>query len=242
VGKVEEWLPGVFDQLAIPSEGVSVLAAHFGLRDEHTARHFQALPEAVDVQWLADLCKDRGITYVFAGHWHCLEMWDISGVHIRQLGALVPSGFDDGGCAGMGQVVYLSDEGFKVRGDYMPGPRFLTVGADRAEWAALTLTLGDMDKMRGCQVFLRVRAAHGDLADAIAWLGQLREAGRIYDGGVVDDAVEARQAARLAAAGARSQVTMQESLSAYVAEMPLDEGVPRDVVLTSATAYLGGAA
>jgi len=43
----------------------------------------------------------------------------------------------------------------------------------------------------------------------------------------------------LAAAGARSQVTMQESLAAYVAEMPLDEGVLRDVVLTCATAYLG---
>jgi hypothetical protein len=105
-GPAREWLRGAVEEALSNGDGECVaLALHLGLRDEQLCREnpwAAQADDAVDVKWLAELCHELKIPRVYAGNWHGWSEWEFEwddGFRciLTQVGALVPTGFCDGG-------------------------------------------------------------------------------------------------------------------------------------------------
>lgn len=217
-----------------------LLALHSGIRDKLTEAWLQKAPDSIDVGVLYDLMVKHGIRATVAGHWHKHRAWELlrsdeDAADVRwvaQLGALVPTGWNNPGVEGYGTVAFF-DTSFPSKGlTYVsvPGPRFL-IGASEVEKAS----------KQGNKVFVRwPTLTPEEEKDAVAALAKLKKNGDIVSGEVEPDRVESETAARSAAQVARSADTLAEALAAFVKEMALPEGVSREAVLARAKAYLEG--
>lgn len=245
-GAASEWLPDVVRGMgwSNPTKVVDrVLGVHLGVRDTTTAPWLRNAPDAVDAELLASLAKGVGARQVLAGNWHDRRAWSFDedepdGVRILQLGALVPTGFDNPGLLGYGTLALWEDG--TLTHEVLPGPRFVvqdgTAGLDK---------LAEDARAGGYRVYVQVKVRPGELGAAVSALGDaafsesdnincpvlLGEA--VVDGAVVE--AQARESA-CAATNARS---MSAALDAYMETVPLEEGVDRAEVATAARGYLG---
>jgi len=213
-GDARDWLPQALTYLAERTDPVAkrrVLALHLGLSDDTTPAFLRGAHDSYDAQALADLCKEHGIGWVFAGNWHERKSWRVawpSGsklnhlLRIEQVGALVPTGFDNPGLDAYGGMCILdtSRKDGEVERLTLPGPRFVKVAKDETPPKVPT----------GC---------------------------RLYVDEVIDSKVS-KAAAKAAAQAARSAVTLEQALAKFVEKMPLDDGVDRQAVLAAAKGYL----
>jgi DNA repair exonuclease SbcCD nuclease subunit len=231
-GDAREWLPVAVAEVAALTKGPRVLAIHLGIIDQDTPPFLQNAHDAVPVQLLRDLMRKHGIDAVVAGNWHSHKTWDDGA--IVQIGALVPTGWDNPGLDGYGSLIVVETHGDVVSVDRreIPGPRFVDVGS--------TLTLPQTPE--GTQLYARVRVPGGDVSDARSRGDQLVSAGRVAALAVQVDGTEARIAARESAAAARSAETLDESLAGYVARMTLPVDVDRAAVLALTRRFLAGGA
>ena len=247
-GSHAEKLPGILKSLAVqgeqresPPASTRLLALHSGISDDKTEAWLQKAQDSIPAAALADLMHEHGITVAVAGHWHKHRAWDFywpdgplsQTARITQLGALCPTGWDNPGVEGYGTLGIWDSrkDADRVPLLTIPGPRFL-VGADGA--------LGAVKD--GHKVFVKWPSATPDEEQyARTLLAKLKKEGSIVDGEVESDRHESEVAARSAAMVARSADTLAEALAAYVAEMPLPEGVERSAVLARAKRYLEGA-
>ena len=140
---VSAWLPVFLEQYE--SAGARVLCLHAGIIDAATPVFLRDSPDAVEARALGRMCAERGIRAVVCGNWHKRGRWRESGVEIVQVGALVPTGFDNQGVFDeqqaplYGGLAHLSVEesGVRVVHESIPGPRFVTGFRTAARWKAL---------------------------------------------------------------------------------------------------------
>lgn len=220
------------------------LCLHAGLSDARTPPWLRGSVDSVDVDLLARLCAAHGFERAFAGNWHDRRSWELWApgppptrgnvrVELLQLGALVPTGWDNPGVDGYGTVAVW--DGASVRVLEVPGPRFVkAAGRLPSEVRAVA----EAARGAGHSPYVEVTAAAEHLADAAAVLEALD-----LPGEVLPEAGDALVAARSAAVAARSAETLEEALGAFVREMPLppdagDEGAFRAAVLAASKGYL----
>ena len=215
-----------------------ILGMHFGVRDEKTPPWLQGASDAIDVPELLGLMHKHRIEMAFNGHWHFHDEWKgETGGYMRQLGALVPSGFKDlGGDYGHVAIV-LCEPGELVLGmrQQLDGPRFESLRA------ADLPTFAKQGIAPAAELYLSVTAGRAEKQGAQEALRALKLAGHICDGKVEPDHAASKLAARKAAGAAKSAQTLDEATAAFIAKMELDEGVGREEVLAAVQSYTKGA-
>lgn len=130
-GDVTSWLPGVLERYldGVSKQGKRILCMHQGISDGSTPAWLRGSHEGINVGDMAKLCKGHRISMVLAGHWHGRRTWRLGkggGDHIVQLGALVPTGFNDQGLEGYGTIAFWDDGELSL--EHIPGPRFVQLG------------------------------------------------------------------------------------------------------------------
>ena len=227
-GPAVEWLPEVVKEAApkrYHKDVPATLLLHLGLADDKTPVFMRGAHDAVPASMAADLCKQYGFTACFAGNWHSYKVLRKRPL-VCQVGAAVPTGWDNEGLEGYGAMVLW--DGKKMEVEWIPGPRFLKTHVD-----------DDIVIPDDQQVYLQIIAASDQTGDALEMLKGAMDDGLVVAGEVVPDNTEARVAAKKAAMVARSADTLEEALASYVEEMTIPEGVTREEVLATVRKYLG---
>lgn len=213
-----------------------LLVMHMGIIDAHTPPWLQQSSGAIDVDKLLDMMEAHSIRACAAGDWHVQHEWrrDIgAGNELRavQIGALVPTGWDNPGLKGYGGMVIWDSDAEQITDVHqLPGPRFIVASDinEAHEQAAAA-------KKMGCHLYVELRV---DPADA-----GLSFALENHEGVGLDVRVDRKQveaAARSAAFAARSAKTLDDALAKYVGQMSLPDRVERDAVLQLAKGFLSG--
>ncbi len=217
-----------------PTRVPGIVAMHCGI-----SKTWRSLPScSIDVHTLSAACVAAGVPHVFAGDWHDARDWQ-GPVAIHQVGALVPTGWDNPGLDGYGQLMVHDITTGHAPGTpkslrfEIPGPRFVKVtkcsDVDLAVSAA---------RERGASLYLRadVESTELDITRSIVGVHLGREsvvAAEVNAGRESSDAI-----ARTAALAARKGSTLDEALAAYMSTVPLDEGVDRVRVTSRVRGYL----
>lgn len=128
------WVPKVLAGLGDVSGRLLVL--HTGLSDGDTPVYLADSAGAYPVADLVATCAELGIPVAVAGDWHRQRAWSASGVQVAQVGALVPTGFDEHGLDGFGGLVVWDSDAGTLETHQIPGLRFVT-GSTWADVAPL---------------------------------------------------------------------------------------------------------
>lgn len=216
----KDWLPLAIESWAAECRDakltVAAVVAHVGLHDEgmRNANPWCAdSPGAIDVALIAAAMKRAGIEYFFAGDWHMHHVWESDGVVVIQVGALVPTGWDNPGVKPYGSVLILDTDTGDFFRETIPGPRFVNVASE----AELLDYLREAEAA-DCTLRVRWKTTPDRVAGAQDVMSRYP---RIIHASVHLDAKEAEKTARSAAAAATSASTVEEALGRYVAKMSL---------------------
>lgn len=117
-----EYLPFWVDVLQYTPTG-RIVIAHHGLADASTPPFLRHGKGALQVSDIFAWMNLHGVDYYVAGDWHVHKHWEKGGKHIIQVGALVPTGWNNPGHYGYGSVIVIDDNGW--RREQVPGPRFI---------------------------------------------------------------------------------------------------------------------
>ncbi len=222
------WLPDAIEAAEREYSGFDktrVLFTHFGIADDSTPDYM--VKGSMHVQELRDLCIRKNIRYVFSGDWHSRRAWRFPEVTIVQVGALVPTGFNNPGLEGYGSVWELAADGLTLH--ELPGPRFL-------RFTTLTQLQAQAEQWRverpalATELFVSL-VCDGGQDEAEEYLRGLRDEGTI-DNFTIDSNVHASvHAADAARAAAAKPQRFEEALYAAVQEQAPPSGVSSDDVL-----------
>jgi hypothetical protein len=228
-GRADEYLPEEIKGRQGP--GVNVLGLHLGLRDDDTPPWLQQAHDSFPVSRLHEL---GALDLVVAGNWHTRKQFT---ERIWQLGALVPTGFDNPGLTGYGSLMVYDGSRRQARVIEMDGPRFVrTTGLDEAR----TVLAQVADHPTGWTVYLSIRCRLDERAAA----QELFDLYGFTDYEILTDKAAAEDAARSAASAAAyaSTDSIQAAVTAYVERMALPADVVREEVLGKALNYVAGSA
>lgn len=188
-----------------PQDVPRVLCIHAGILDADIAASEPWLANSHDsiaLQVLVDTCAQHGIGTVFAGNWHKAKHWHVNGVSVHQVGALVPTGWDNPGLEGYGSVLVFDTETQKTARYELPGPRFLTVAAARS-------IPGDTSN----KLYVRAKVPVDKVAETSAELEHLKEHGQLAQWEVLPEAATVTVRQDLS-----DVATVSAALQAYVAD------------------------
>ncbi len=239
-GEAALWFPNAIAALRAELhdhfEGLpTALALHLGIKDEQTAPWLLGSHDAITaVALFAELAHlGTRARQAFAGNWHERQTWRSSQTDraIHQLGALVPTGWDNQGVDYGRMAVWTPSTGL-VGYAKVPGPRFFQA----CSLEELAFDMGTSPA--GNQHYARLVVAPSELSETREALTKLAAAGKLVAWEVVPDVAEAKAAVRTAAGAARAAASLGAGLAAYVEAFPLAEGVDRAAVLRRASAFL----
>lgn len=237
-GPATEWLPQILQHMSLRGAVLEdlaecqtrSLALHLGIHDaEMRAANpwVGSAQDAVPVELLFDLCRKYHIDAVFAGNWHGHKTWEDgagdSYVKVVQVGALVPTGWDNPGIDGYGVASLYNDGKFQFQ--FNPGSRFIVVRS----WDELREFILD-NKSNGNMLYVRWDTDPAGIAEATRCLQAAQDYHEIVAFSVRVNKTEILAMAREAASAVRSSTTLDAALVAYVKTMALAEGVDRDEV------------
>lgn len=231
-----EWFGPVVDELMLTGSA-DLLAVHLGILDDATPPWLRESRDAIPAQTVLARMDTHEIPFGVAGNWHNHGAWgeNPERPNLVQCGALVPTGWDNEGLSGYGGLVFFTDAGASA--DVIPGPRFVK---------ARNLTEFKKTEKRaakeGLRVYMRFIVSPDEMTSMTAELDLAKTRGVIVDGDAEADAALVTAAARTAAHGARKAETLEEALTSFVREMPLDDDLDRSEVLSLSRGYLGGGA
>ncbi len=215
--------------------GRHLLVVHMGVRDEATPPWLRDAEDSADVDVIAAEAVRLGCAGAAAGNWHAGQLWAPPRVPVPvlQVGALVPTGWDNPGLHGYGTLATWDRDTAMWTRDELPGPRFVRLPfgeVSKTGWA------GALPKGVFVQV---VCGTTEELRVAAEVLDRAVSTGTAVVGGeaVLDDAVM-QAAAREAVRAVGTAQTMDEALAGYVGKMPLADGVDRSRVLARARALM----
>lgn len=230
-GEPEEWVPAALDSINYPDpHRTRVLVTHFGIADETTPEYMRR--GSMHVDKLAECCRKHNIRYVFSGDWHSRKVWEKEGVTIVQVGALVPTGFNNPGLDGYGSVWRLSLSGLELV--EMPGPRFL-------RFITLTQLREAVAKWDGerpaiaTELFISLTVALDQRDDADTYLNELKDTGVINDFSLEVSVENCTALATIQEQAMTKPQRFEEALRDMVEEAVLPQGVSREDVLARAT-------
>ncbi len=229
-----EWFGSVVDDFA-KTAPIDLVAMHLGILDDATPPWLRESRDAIPSQTVLAKLKEHDIAWAVAGNWHNHGAWgdDPARPNLVQCGGLVPTGWDNEGIDGYGGLVFFDGE--NVSADVIPGPRFVKVR-----------NLGELKKAEAkakrakCPLFVRFIASPDDMTAMTAELDAAKERGVVLGGDTEADAGEVLAAARTAAHGAQKAETLEEALTSFVREMPLDDDLDRAEVRSLCVGYMGG--
>lgn len=244
-GDARQWLPAQLERYYVKSSvdlqswRNLALGLHLGIIDDDTPSYLQHAHDAVPIDLLLDICRRFGFRAVFAGNWHKHKLWTFPVDHPRnpcdwevkicQVGALVPTGWDNPGCDGYGKVVTWDSETNAIEVNELPGPRFVNHHADDSP--------ADIEIPDTCShLYLRWKVSPARYRSAIEEARALP-----FTCDVVVDRKQAEQALGEAAITARHADTLDAAISAFAAAMPLDPAVSPERVAELVRHYLNGA-
>ena len=231
---VSEWFADAVTALAaspdVSRDQAPILCFHAGVRDHNTPKYLWSAPDAIDVDLLFAVMRSCGSKLAVCGNWHTHRTWTRDGMTVIQVGALVPTGFDNPG-ADYGYCVDVLHNG-SVRTVQKPGPRFLPLSMDTARcW------LGTPAGADGC--YLRVTPGPEEVIDPEELARHFGEEVLALE--VVQAGEDTAEQEAEAAEAARTGDTLEGSLREYVQSMPLEAGVDRAAVELKVLNYLGRA-
>lgn len=254
-GRASEWLPVRLQELAALSPWRTqhaadpperVLALHLGIHDRFIREQiFWAgkASDAVSVEQLSDLCRVHRITATFAGNWHGFQQWEFFwpkenfGTTIVQVGALVPTGWDNSGWDGYGGVsTFETAENHlraKVTRTEVRGPRFLKV-TSQAELDQVVKTA----KAKTRAAYVQWVCGPDEVRGVQATLKQCVEDNLIAGYAARVSKASVSLAAKEAAQVVRSSSTLHEALTGFVSKRELPPDVDRDELLDRTREYL----
>lgn len=239
---VMEWLPQALELGAGGEQWDGarerIVCGHFGLWDRQQAAGapwLAAARDAVDVDAVARLLSQHDVRHLYVGNYHQYFRWTLHGRFLHQLGALVPTGYDNPGWA-YGRVEIWPDDAREPQ--VIPGPRFVVVSSV----AELTDAVGKAHA-QGCMLYADWRCTPDGLGPAIEAAAALEvDAARAAVGLSVEVHVDRKFCAARAAdaaGSARSGTTLLEAVHGFVAKYPLPAHVSRDAVLAHVKGFLG---
>lgn len=213
-----------------------LLSIHLGVKDDKTPPWLASANDSIDIELLKEICFDHNISHVIAGNWHNRQQWTATRgnktLHVLQLGALVPTGWDNPGLYGYGTIGFW--DGKKLKIEELPGPRFLKVSSDEE-----LQTYVDENEDAKCALFVSQVCLPDEVPASLARLQARAKANEITDAfEVLPDRSFAKAEARTAAEKARSAQTLAEALDVYVKRIPIEDGVSRSNVLQRCKDYL----
>lgn len=124
-GTLVDVLPFWTDVLRYTPHG-RIVVGHHGIADDRTPPFLRHSKGVLQVSDLFTWMNMHGVDYYVAGDWHEHKHWEKGGKHIIQVGALVPTGWNNPGHYGFGSLIVIDDDGW--RREVIPGPRFLHCG------------------------------------------------------------------------------------------------------------------
>ncbi len=238
-------LPGIvsYDSFANVVEGVGVLLPFFrklspygqvsGWGTEPLFGHFGVWTESEpQPDWVKDsysaACAEALFRSnlapgqkLFVGDWHQYRKFEgPDGREIYQVGALVPTGFDNPGMEGYGSVLFFDTDTGKVVREEIPGPRFVTVRSveELSQY---------IPEPEGIELYVRWLTSLDQVKAAEVYLASIPKLGG-YE--VVVDKRVSEAAAKSAATTAASQETLFDAAVEYMARVELPAGVRRERV------------
>lgn len=229
-GRADEYLVQLVQDLGVPPGNQRrVLGLHLGLRDNETPTWLQTAHDSFPVNQIGELGR---FDMIAAGNWHERKHWP---PELWQVGALVPTGFDNPGLTGYGSLLIYN--GTKTTPIELDGPRFVRA----TDLAGARKLMEDVERrVSAFSTYVSVRCR---LEDRTA----VTELMEIYDHQtyeILTDKAAAEDAARSAATSAAyaSTDSIQAAVSAFVDKMAVPEDVSRDEVKRLALNYVAGAA
>lgn len=234
---------------SVPTAQHLTVAMHLGILEEsmlQEASMFWAKTahDAVTVPALMQLAAEHGVDQFMAGNWHgryAVEgaVPDPAGgerpVRICQVGALVPTGWDNPGLTEYGTVAILDTDTRQTTYVEVPGPRFITVRSQEELAAALEL-FGHHTANR---LYVRWIAPPAEMRAARDVLQQLAEPGHPIEAfEVIPSKEDVRERAQAAAAAARSADTLGEALAKYIDETPWADSLDRKRLLNTVREFI----
>lgn len=228
-----ERLKALLGGLPRGSDRQRILLMHAGVSDDKTAPFLRGSSDSVELGALTREMASAGVPLCLAGNWHDHRTWTTEHGTVVQVGALVPTGFDNPGLDGYGGVIIVDTDSMRVETIFLEGPRFVPV---RGMKAMMDLLGSEQPKDR--RLYVRATVEPGELSEASKRIGRAHSKGEIAAGEVLADSADRVVEARKAAGAARSADTLANALDGFVSEMPLEEGVTREVVMEKCRGYL----
>lgn len=217
-----------------------VLFIHAGICDPQTEAEQPWAANADDAIRLHDLfklCYEFEITHVYAGNWHKRGQWTHTNADgfmtvVTQIGALVPTGWDNPGLNEYGGLEFF--ECGAMQRLEIPGPRFITETLASLNHAKKLYPIAF-----GANVYLRVECSAADVGDATARCESLQAAGVCGAWTLKVDTTLERASAQAGARVASSAATLNSAVRSYIDALTLPPNVDRVSVLNRCAKLLG---
>lgn len=148
----------------------TIIGSHFGIADKDTPEYLREHALLVDDAFA--LCSEFSACAWLSGDWHTRRVWERDAYTVGQVGALVPTGFDNPGIEGYGSL-WTFEPPARLTFREVAGPRFVKYRSARAaieepysetctkRYAQVTVKADDLDSARE---ELEVAVAAGKLA------------------------------------------------------------------------------
>ncbi len=159
-GDAREWFPAQMQRFQGKHLGRhAVIVSHFGIIDERTAPWLKDARDAIPVELAFKAMRSVGAKYLVVGNWHEHKSWQHDGMTIIQVGALVPTGFDNCGDSLYGSVITLDLDNNTWKRYRVPGPRFFSLVRPEVSdcMAEARQLLSDHSSPYASKLYLRVQ-------------------------------------------------------------------------------------
>lgn len=216
---------------SVDSSRARALAFHAGITHSGTPKFLRDAPDSIKLDTLKRLVEKLKLDFVVAGNFHFHERWQHNNCEIIQIGALVPTGYDNPGLTGYGKLAVFDPDERSVKLHQISGPRFVQASIDDDE-------LIEKAKEYLGPVYLQITAESDRMTEAQGYRKELLDDKHVSEVEVVPDKKTAEKSACNAATAAREQNTLEAALAAFIDKMEVEEGLDRKQIYHKAKEYL----
>lgn len=108
---------------AVAATPAPLVISHFGISNASTAEYL--LASSVPIDTLRSIAAEHGVKLWLSGDWHSHAVYANSTFTAVQIGALVPTGFNNPGVQEYGSVIIVDTATMQWTRRVIPGPRFV---------------------------------------------------------------------------------------------------------------------
>jgi len=208
----------------------TIAIAHFGIEDSETAPYLRS-SGTIRFDALHDVAQECGLAAIVCGDWHAHKLWRFDDCEIVQVGALVPTGFNNPSTIEeldpendpYGSIIGYQERkptGRRITREVIPGPRFV-----KTRSSADVVRAYEAAQEFGHTLYLQVESSDFDKMGPFleSKLGKSGERGCYY--AMVGDRKSDRKKTHGAAKAAKSASTITGALMEYVKNLPLPPGI-----------------